>query len=51
MNNSFDYLLEYTCFCAIDPQRRTDYADLVARLLKTNGHYIDLAFPLDARAG
>jgi len=51
MNNSFDYLLEYTCFCAIDPQRRTDYVDLVARLLKTNGHYIDLAFPLDARAG
>ncbi len=51
LNNSFDYLLEYTCFCAIDPQRRTEYADLVTRLLKTDGIYIDLAFPLDGRKG
>jgi SAM-dependent methyltransferase len=51
LNNSCDYLLEYTCFCAIDPQRRPEYADLVTRLLKPKGHYIDLAFPLDARKG
>jgi SAM-dependent methyltransferase len=50
-NNSFDYLLEYTCFCAIDPGRRAEYADLVKRLLKPDGLYIDLAFPLDGRAG
>ena len=50
-NNSFDYLLEYTCFCAIDPKRRPEYADLIARLLKPGGHYIDLAFPLDGRKG
>ena len=47
----FDYVLQYTCFCAIDPKRRADYADLVARLLKDGGIYIDLAFPLDGRAG
>jgi methyl halide transferase len=47
----FDYVLQYTCFCAIDPKRRADYADLVARLLKEGGTYIDLAFPLDGRAG
>ena len=47
-NNSFDYLLEYTCFCAIDSKRRMEYADLVTRLLKPNGIYIDLAFPLAA---
>lgn len=47
LNNSFDYVLEYTCFCAIDPKRRAEYADLVTRLLKPNGIYIDLAFPLD----
>jgi SAM-dependent methyltransferase len=54
-DRSFDYVLEYTCFCAIDPQRRSEYADLVARLLrspdsasgKPGGIYIDLAFPLD----
>ena len=51
LNNSFDYLLEYTCFCAIDPKRRTEYADLVTRLLKPGGTYIDMAFPLDGRAG
>ncbi len=51
LDGSFDYVLQYTCFCAIDPQRRTDYADLIARLLKPGGVYIDLAFPLDGRAG
>ncbi len=51
LDNSFDYLLEYTCFCAIDPKRRAEYADLVSRLLKPGGTYIDLAFPLDGRAG
>ncbi len=51
LDNSFDYLLEYTCFCAIDPKRRADYADLVTRLLKPGGTYIDMAFPLDGRAG
>ena len=51
LDNSFEYLLEYTCFCAIDPQRRTEYADLVSRLLKPGGKYIDLAFPLDGRGG
>src|SRR5689334_15390215 len=30
-NASFDYVLEYTCFCAIDPTRRAEYADLVTR--------------------
>jgi hypothetical protein len=47
----FDYVLEYTCFCAIDPPRRPEYADLVARLLRPGGTYIDLAFPLDDHAG
>lgn len=51
LNDSFDYVLEYTCFCAIDPNRRAEYADLVTRLLKPNGLYIDLAFPLDGRKG
>ncbi len=48
---SFDYVLEYTCFCAIDPLRRAEYADVVARLLKPGGFYIDLAFPLDTHKG
>jgi len=36
---------------AIDLKPRADYADLVMQLLKTDGVYIDLAFPLDGRTG
>jgi SAM-dependent methyltransferase len=50
-DGTFDYFLEYTCFCAIDPHRRAEYADVVTRLLKPGGVYIDLAFPLDSHAG
>jgi SAM-dependent methyltransferase len=50
-DGSFDYVLQYTCFCAIDPKRREDYAELIGRLLKPGGTYIDLAFPLDGRLG
>ena len=50
-NSAFDYVLEYTCFCAIDPRRRVDYADEVARLLKPAGIYIALAFPIGKRPG
>jgi SAM-dependent methyltransferase len=50
-HHSFDYVLEHTCYCAIDPRRRAEYAALVASLLKPGGTYIDLAFPVDARAG
>ncbi len=46
LNGTFTYVLEHTCFCAIDPRRRSEYADLVARLLQPGGLYIDLAFPL-----
>lgn len=50
-NGRFDYLLEYTCFCAIDPARRGDYAALAARLLKPGALYIGLAFPIGKRPG
>ncbi len=51
MDGAFDYVLQYTCFCAIDPRRRDDFADMVARVLRPGGMYIDLAFPLDGRGG
>jgi methyl halide transferase len=47
----FDYLLEYTCFCAIDPARRGEYADVAARVLRPGGTYVALFFPLDGPAG
>lgn len=51
MENEFDYILEYTCFCAIDPQRRMDYINSVTSLLKPGGVYIALAFPIGGRSG
>ena len=51
MNEEFDYILEYTCFCAIDPQRRADYIHSVSSLLKLGGIYIALAFPIGGRTG
>jgi SAM-dependent methyltransferase len=50
-NNRFNYLLDYTCFCAIVPERRPEYARLVGRLLRPGGCYVILAFPIGRRAG
>ena len=44
-------VLEYTCYCAIDPGRRDEYADKVAGLLEPGGIYIALLFPLDNHVG
>lgn len=43
----FDYILEQTCFCAINPKKRPEYARLVKSLLKKNGQLIGLWLPLD----
>ncbi len=40
--NYFDYVLEHTCFCAIDPSSRPAYAQLVKSLLKPQGELIAL---------
>ena len=47
----FDFILDYTSFCAILPQRRPEYADLVGRMLKPGGKIIILAFPIGQRPG
>jgi len=50
-DGTFDYMLEYTCYCAIDPQRRAEFADLAVRLLKPGGIYISLAYPISDHTG
>ncbi|MCX7929563.1 MAG: TPMT family class I SAM-dependent methyltransferase [Chlorobi bacterium] len=44
---TFDIVLEYTCFCAIAPSRRAEYANVLAQVLKPNGLLAGLFFPLD----
>lgn len=36
----FDWVWEHTCFCAIDPGMRKDYAAAVARVLKPGGNFL-----------
>ena len=50
-NGRYQYVLDYTSFCAIHPSRRGEYADLVTRLLVENGRYITLAYPIGTRPG
>jgi methyl halide transferase len=40
----FDFVLEHTCFCAIDPSLRSKYVQLVKRLLRPQGTLIALFF-------
>jgi len=46
-HDSFDYVLEQTCFCAIHPSRRKEYEIIVKGILKMGGHLVGLWFPLD----
>ena len=45
--NTYDFIIEQTCFCAIHPSRRKDYEKLVRSILKSGGKLIGLWFPLD----
>lgn len=43
-DGKYDYIIEHTCFCAIHPERRSEYAKLAARLLKPGGQLIGLFY-------
>lgn len=51
LDGVFDVVLEYVFYCAIDPARRPDYAEGVARLLRPGGRFVGLVFPTDKRPG
>lgn len=43
-NYQFDLIIEQTFFCAIDPNRREEYAQQMQRLLKPSGKLVGLLF-------
>jgi methyl halide transferase len=43
-HHNFDYVLEHTCFCAIDPGLRSQYPPLIQTLLRPQGQLIALFF-------
>ena len=44
--NNFEYIVEYTFYCAIDPIKRNKYVNIVHHLLNDNGSLIALFFHL-----
>ena len=40
----FDLVIEHTCFCAINPERRPDYVESVRSLLKPDGQLIGIFY-------
>ena len=56
MIGRFDWVVEHTCFCAIDPARRSDYVEAVHLALKPAGHLLAIFYhdphdPGDDRTG
>ena len=43
---SFDGVWEYTCFCAIDPRRREEYARVVHAIMRPGGTLLGCFYPL-----
>jgi SAM-dependent methyltransferase len=48
--HAFDGVWEYTCYCAIDPRRRSEYVEALARIVKPGGWLLACFFPLRAVA-
>lgn len=48
---TFDSIVEYTCYCAIDPARRAEYAASLRTALRPGGTLIALLFPVEVRVG
>jgi SAM-dependent methyltransferase len=48
--HAFDGAWEYTCYCAIDPRRRDEYVQTLARIVKPGGWLLACFFPLRTAA-
>lgn len=46
---AFDTIVEYTCYCAIDPARRVELSTSLRAALKPGGLLVALAFPVEKR--
>ena len=43
-NGSYDWIVEHTCLCAIDPSKRKEYATTTHRLLRRGGRFFAIFF-------
>lgn len=49
--SGFDYVLEHTCFCAIDPELRSRYVQLIHTILKSQGQLISIFYTHNRSGG
>lgn len=49
--NSFDLVIEHTCYCAINPQSRGELAKIWHQLLAQKGQLMGVFFAMEARKG
>ena len=47
----FDFIVEYTCVCALEPQRRQEFLSFSHDILRPGGVLLALLFPVDGRPG
>ena len=47
LHNQFDYIIEYTCYCAIHPKMRLKYVETMYDLLKPGGELVGIFLPID----
>ncbi len=47
----YDFVYDYVTLCAINPNRREEYAEMIASILKCSGRLIALLFPVENRPG
>jgi 2-polyprenyl-3-methyl-5-hydroxy-6-metoxy-1,4-benzoquinol methylase len=47
--NTFDYIVEYTCYCAIDPKMRYKYIETMYKILKDGGEIVAILLPLNKK--
>jgi methyl halide transferase len=50
-SGAFDGVWEYTCFCAIDPDRRAEYIGVLQRILGSGGWLAACFYPIRPRGG
>ena len=48
-DGAFDLVYDYTCFCALPPHLRGAYARVLEAILKPEGFFLILAFPMMSR--
>lgn len=50
-NIRYDFIFDYVTYCAIDPDRREEYAEVMHSLLITGGRFLIILFPVEERVG